>query len=593
MQIDTKEQAVILIVDDTPANIDVLFNYLSERQFNVLVASDGESALEQIQYANPDLVLLDVLMPGIDGFETCRRLKANAATRDIPVIFMTALSDTTDKVTGFAVGAVDYVTKPIQHEEVMARVNAHLTIRRLQAHLRENEERLSSILESAMDAIITTDERLDIILFNSSAEKTFRCAGAAAMGQPFENFIALPSRDLFARFLADFDRRRSAERYLWAPAGLVAQRADGECFPIEATISQAEFQGKKINTIILRDIDQRERAEAALQKLRSEKQYLQEEIRSEYNFDEIVGDSEAIRHVFKSISRVAATETTVLITGETGTGKELVARALHNMSGRRDGPFIKVNCAALPVNLIESELFGHEKGAFTGATSRKKGRFELADHGTIFLDEIGELPVETQVKLLRVLQEQEFEYVGGTRTLKVDTRVVAATNRNLEDEVRKGTFRSDLFFRLNIFPIHLPPLRERKQDIQLLADYFAQKFAAKMGKRISGLSTRGLELLNGYHWAGNVRELANIVERACILCDGRLLQPEHLGISNTPLLQNGDVWEMDEVERRHIIKALEKTRGRVGGPKGAAELLGVNRTTLIARMKKLGIDHSA
>jgi transcriptional regulator with GAF, ATPase, and Fis domain len=279
----------------------------------------------------------------------------------------------------------------------------------------------------------------------------------------------------------------------------------------------------------------------------------------------------------------------VLITGETGTGKELVANAIHTRSTRRGSALIKINCAALPAGLIESELFGHEKGAFTGATARKKGRFELADGGTLLLDEVGDLPLETQVKLLRVLQEHAFERVGGAQTLKVDVRVIAATNRNLEESRKAGSFRADLFYRLNIFPIHLPALRERREDIPLMANHFAGKFARRLAKRVERISSEAMEMLTGYDWPGNVRELTNLLERAVILCDNSVLQKEHIGISPQRSKPEAELATLEEAERKHILKALEETNWMVGGVNGAAKRLGLNRTTLLARMKKLGI----
>ncbi|PWT93865.1 MAG: hypothetical protein C5B54_01185 [Acidobacteria bacterium] len=350
---------------------------------------------------------------------------------------------------------------------------------------------------------------------------------------------------------------------------------------------------------------ERKRAEEALRlsyaelerlknKIQAEHLYLQEEIQSGSNFQEIVGSSEKMQKMFRNIDRVARTDSTVLITGETGTGKELVARAIHHVSNRKERPLIVVNCGALPAGLIESELFGHEKGAFTGATARRKGRFELADGGTIFLDEVGELPLETQSKLLRILQEQEFERIGGTDTLHVNVRVITATNRNLEESIRNGAFRSDLFYRLNIFPISLPPLRERREDLPGLTAYLLSKFSKRTGKRVTGISQEVMKEFMAYDWPGNVRELANILERAVILCDDNVLRPENISLlksasKSTP--SSGDeVVQLQESERREIIKALTKTNWVVGGPNGAAKLLGLNRTTLIAKMKKLSIQ---
>ena len=346
---------------------------------------------------------------------------------------------------------------------------------------------------------------------------------------------------------------------------------------------------------MVEDITERKKALFELQafknKLQVENIYLQEEIRIQNNFEQIVGVSTTMQKVFQSVERVAPTDSTVLITGETGTGKELVARAIHNRSSRRERALIIVNCAALPSGLIESELFGHEKGAFTGATARKKGKFELADAGSIFLDEVGELPLETQTKLLRVLQEQEFERLGASQTLNVNVRVIAATNRNLHEQVQAGAFRGDLYYRLNIFPISLPSLRERPEDIPLLISHFVQKFSNRMAKKIDRVSQEAQERLCSYSWPGNVRELANVLERAVILCDGGMLEADHLGIT---VLQsspgNGPATRLQDFERKHILETLEKTRWVVGGSAGAAKLLGLNRTTLLAKMKKLGIE---
>ena len=327
-------------------------------------------------------------------------------------------------------------------------------------------------------------------------------------------------------------------------------------------------------------------------RLEAENIYLQEEIRTEHNFTEIVGDSPAIRKVFANVERVARTDSTVLITGETGTGKELVARAIHQLSNRKDSALIKVNCAALPSGLIESELFGHEKGAFTGALSRKKGRFEVADGGTIFLDEVGELSLETQVKLLRVLQEQEFERIGSSQSLKVNVRVIAATNRKLEELVKSGSFRSDLFYRLNIFPIHIPPLFERREDIPTLTGHFVSNFSRRLGKKVNRIAPDAMEVLVQYSWPGNVRELANVLERAIILCDSGTLQKTDIGITEQ-VFESPQFPTLEDSQRVQILKALEKSDWVVGGPEGAARMLGLNRTTLLARMKKLNITRAS
>ena len=347
------------------------------------------------------------------------------------------------------------------------------------------------------------------------------------------------------------------------------------------------------------EIDQRQRALQELQKahsevetlkdrLRVENIYLQEEIKSEHNFTDIISRSDTLNHVLHKVEQVASTDATVLILGESGTGKELIARAVHNLSPRRNRPLVKVNCAVLPANLIESELFGHEKGAFTGALVRKIGRFELADCGTLFLDEIGELPFELQSKLLRVLQEGEFERLGSSQTLKVDTRIIAATNRNLEQAIRDGGFREDLFYRLNVFPITVPPLRERKKDIPVLVNHFIKKFAAKTGKSVETISKHLIQILEEYYWPGNVRELENVIERAVIVSSGKQLKLD--GNFTKTQEQNDNMTTLDENERQHIIKALELCNWRISGEKGAAKILGINDKTLYSRIQKLNIS---
>jgi formate hydrogenlyase transcriptional activator len=356
-------------------------------------------------------------------------------------------------------------------------------------------------------------------------------------------------------------------------------------------------------------------------RLQAENVYLQEELRQEHNFEEMVGSSPALLEMLQQVELVAPTDATVLIYGETGTGKELIARALHNHSARKDRPLVKVNCGAISAGLVESELFGHVKGAFTGALERRIGRFELANGGTIFLDEVGELPLETQVKLLRVLQEQEFEPVGSSRTVRVHVRIIAATNHDLEGAVRDGRFRSDLFYRLNVFPIQVPPLRARRSDIPQLVMFFLSRFSKKLGKKIDAVPQDIMELLTTYAWPGNIRELQNLIERAVVLSQGPVLRLDRTllpavtadagvlaseGMGGVPLTPgragelrrlftspvSGDALTLGEVEKRHILAVLQQTAWVIEGPKGAARLLNLHPNTLRSRMKKLGIQRS-
>ena len=454
--------------------------------------------------------------------------------------------------------------------------------------LREPEEQFCKILAAAMDAIIVVDADLEVQLCNPAAETTFRCSMADLGNRSFDQFLSPAFRNLLIDHIRGATQGGQPDRQVEAGARLTGLRTDGEEFQFEATISRVEAREGPLFLIILRDISDRLRAEDQIRKLRIETGYLREVVG--LNPGGLIGASPPMRKVFKDIEAVAPTDYTVLILGETGTGKELVARAVHQASPRSGGVLVTVNCAALPPGLIESEFFGHERGAFTGASSRKLGRFEMADGGTIFLDEISATSLDVQSKLLRVLQEGEFERVGGTRTIQVDARVIAATNKDLHRAVDEGSFGADLFYRLNVFPIRLPPLRARKEDIPLLVKHFAARCGPKVGKEIEKISEEAMESLMGYHWPGNVRELQNVVERALILSEGSEL------VLGDWLPGPGGVREpategtLDEVQRKHILKVLGRTQWRVSGANGAAKILGLKPTTLESRMKKLGIS---
>jgi formate hydrogenlyase transcriptional activator len=389
------------------------------------------------------------------------------------------------------------------------------------------------------------------------------------------------------------------ESLCWLPLTTARRRVGTLVFSCKQTsaydLADAEFLQLVANqvAVAVENALAFEEIEALRDKVAKENAYLEEEARSEHNFGDVVGESAALRRVLKQVETVAPTGSTVLIRGETGTGKELIARALHELSPRKERTFVRLNCAAIPTGLLESELFGHERGAFTGAISQKVGRFELAHQGTLFLDEIGDIPLELQPKLLRVLQEQEFERLGGTKTIKVVVRLVAATHRDLAQMVAEGRFREDLFYRLNVFPLVLPPLRERRDDIPRLVRHFTQQFARRMGRRIETIPSSVMDALVQYPWPGNVRELQNVIERAVILSPGPSLQLASDDLQAAAAQSTGPTSAavtLADAEREHILNALREAGWVVGGPKGAAIRLGMKRSTLQKKMQKLGIS---
>ncbi len=484
-----------------------------------------------------------------------------------------------------------------------ARAAAELQRLRSEARVREREEKLVGLVNSAMDAIVELDQDLNVVLMNPAAEKVFQCPADKLMGRDFNLFISGGDRDKLKALIKELDERPEDQRHLWIAGGLLVRCTGYETIATEATLSRFEIQQEKFYTLILRNVNERLEAEQKIHHLKIETEYLREELKALHNFNDIIGNSPALKQMLKEVEQVAHTDATVLILGESGTGKELIAHAIHNTSQRHNRPLIKVNCAAIPANLMESEFFGHEKGAFSGATQKRDGRFALANGGTIFLDEIGELPYDLQVKLLRVLQEGEFEPVGSSQTRKVDVRVLAATNRNLDKAVDNGTFRVDLYYRLNVFPIEVPPLRDRGDDIVLLATYFADKFARRMGHAIEPLTDEDLHRLKAYNWPGNVRELQNVIERASITHQNGKLNLERAlpesdaasAISAGGGAENGSpgirtAQDMLNLERQNLILALETTNWQVAGKNGAANLLKIPPSTLSSRLKALGIQ---
>jgi len=474
--------------------------------------------------------------------------------------------------------------------------------------VRTSQEQLSALLESAMDAILVLDSELRVVRVNPAALRLFGCAAEDVLGESIQDFLTQDSAARVQTFARELQARPEGRQQLWVPQDFVARRWDHSVFPAEATLSRFENRRQAFITLILRNVDERLEAEKQIQLLTAEAEYLREAVRELPGHSDLLGSSDAMQRVIASIRQVASADSTVLITGETGTGKELVARSIHRSSPRSPKALIVVNCAAIPANLIESEFFGHERGAFTGAVTRRQGRFALADGGTIFLDEIGELPLELQPKLLRVLQEGEFEPLGSTRSIKVDVRVIAATHRDLPKMVSEGKFREDLYFRLNVFPIHIPALRDRGRDIENLATTFLDRLARRMGRPVKPLTPDQKRLLHQYDWPGNVRELQNVVERALLLTSAGHLQLERAlagcNLTTTdspnrlPSPQHSPpnrVWtaqEIRELERDNILRALEQCEWRVSGQEGAAHLLGIPASTLASRVKVLRIRRS-
>jgi PAS domain S-box-containing protein len=501
-------------------------------------------------------------------------------------------------------------TKPMPRDPRMislfevfaARAEAEHRRLRVEREVRAREEQLSTLLETAMDAILVLDAELKVTRINPAAARLFGGRDEEMVGTSIQDFLVKESVARVEAFAQEIGKRPEGRQQLWVPQDLVARRRDQSVFPAEATLSRFENRQETFFTLILRNADERIEAERQIQRLVQETEYLREAVRELPGHDDLLGRSDCMQAVFDAIKQVGQTDTTVLITGETGTGKELVARSIHRASSRSDKPLVMVNCAAIPANLIESEFFGHERGAFTGAVTRREGRFAAANGGTIFLDEIGELPLELQSKLLRVLQEGEFEPLGSTRTVKVNVRVVAATNRDLKAMSGEGKFREDLYFRLNVFPIHIPPLRERGRDVEDLASSFAQRFARRMGKRISDLTIDQLKLLRSYDWPGNVRELQNVIERAIILTQGSRLELERAMGGVASVQPPGSpsepqaparvltMKEFTELERSNLARALEACGWKVSGADGAARLLGIPPSTLSSRMKALKIQ---
>ncbi|MGD2117939.1 MAG: sigma 54-interacting transcriptional regulator [Chromatiales bacterium] len=613
----------ILIVDDNPTNLQVLTQTLEELNYPLYMADSGASALQLASEHSPALILLDIMMPEMDGYETFQQLRQQDENRETPIIFLSALDDLEYKIKGLSLGAVDYITKPFQTREVLARVETHLTISKLKRELAERNRQLEStneyILEAVAEGIYGLDQDGVIKFANPAASRLTGYSETELLGKRVHELHFFASWDGATNNWRDsliYDTIRNGVS-AYSDAEVMWRKA-GDHFAVEYTCAPCSLKNHSQGAVLaFQDITQRKRQERILkqalseveklkEKLQAENSYLQNEIRHEGKFTNIVGQSQVLQDLLAQVEQVAPTNSSVLILGESGTGKEAIARAIHDHSTRSSRPLIKINCGAISPNLIESELFGHEKGSFTGALKQRTGHFELADGGTIFLDEVGELPADAQVKLLRVLQEQEFSRVGSEETIQVDVRVIAATNKNLSAMVESGDFRMDLFYRLNVFPLTIPPLRQRKEDIPLLANRFLADQNRQLGKQLEQIDPASMQLLLNYHWPGNIRELQNVIERAAILSDSKKLvinqslissdsQPAPTGSAAEPTPANvspasQEIISLAENEARYIRSILERCHWTIAGKGGAADILDLPASTLRSKMKKLGIQ---
>ena len=489
---------------------------------------------------------------------------------------------------------VDIMLSPIETAEGRVTFSVIRDIsgrKRMEEALRQSEQQLRALFEFSPDAIIASDQEGQITQANARVESFFGYTRAELLGQSID--VLVPER---FRRSHPAHRKDYSDQARVRPMGngleLYGRRKDGSEFPADIMLGPVETAEGRMVLSVIRDLTEKREAEEALRRSEQAKQYLEEELNTESRFEDIIGESVGLKRVLKHVETVAATDVTVLVLGETGTGKELIARAIHQLSSRNERTLVKLNCAAIPAGLLESELFGHEKGAFTGAISRKIGRLELANEGTLFLDEIGDLPLELQPKILRALQEKEFERLGSTQTIPVNVRLVAATNRDLTKMVADKEFRSDLYYRLKVFPITIPPLRERREDISLLVRYFVDKFARRMDRRIETIPDDVMRALTRWEWPGNIRELENFIERAVLLSKGPALR---VPLGELEVLEEsspeGDS-TLEATEREHILRVLREAKGKIAGPQGAAARLGLKRTTLNSKLKKFGIERN-
>lgn len=618
----TAERPRILFADDNADLRDYVYRLL-EGTYRVELVNDGEAALIAGQHSPPDLLLADLMMPRMDGFELLKSWRDDLRLRSIPVILLSARAGEESRIEGLAAGATDYLVKPFSARELRARISSCLEIAcERNAGVAKIQETLSGEVaakKGAEEVLQASEERWRAAFENSSVGVALcgRKGTFVSANRAFEDIVGYTQEELRDLSWADItyqEDRGTNEALvvkLWQKQlgdfriEKRYRRKDGQIIWVRTSVSlvPGTHVEPEFTLELVEDITSRKRAEDENQSLRRqlelERDYLRQEVNESQAFGEILGCGDALQRVLRQIELVAPTDTTMLILGESGVGKELVARAVHSHSPRSERALVKVNCGSIPRELFESEFFGHVKGAFTGAVRDRAGRFELADGGTLFLDEVSEIPLELQSKLLRVLQEGEFERVGDEITRRVNVRVIAATNRDLASEVKAGRFRADLFYRIAVFPIEIPPLRDRREDIPILAAHFVDKICSRSNMPKPRLSHHDLLALQRYDWPGNVRELQNVIERGLILARGGPLQidlpsNELRQAQQAPVPSNQGDDVLTETEwraqgRENMQKVLSRTGGRIYGPGGAAEILGIHPNTLAYRLKVLGI----
>jgi len=567
----------ILIVDDTPKNLSVLRQLLTEKGYLVRPALSGEIALKAVNNQHPDLILLDVMMPEMDGYEVCLNLKSNQQTAHIPIIFISAQTEVRGILKAFQVGGVDYITKPFRTEEVLARVQTHLELQNAIREKAASHMMLQTILESIDNTIVTVDNHLQIINTNRPLESI--CGNKITFQKRLENGSG-PCFEALQQAL------RSKKKVKENRVACSCEKGTDKTLVLNAAPLVGQQNESTGAVLVIRDIS----------RLAS----LEKKLLEQHSYRNIIGQNEMMQKIYTLLEQTADLDVNLLICGDSGTGKELIAEAVHYAGNRANKPLIKVNCAALSENLLESELFGHVSGAFTGAEKNRVGRCQAAEGGTLFLDEIGDISPSFQAKLLRFLEQKEFERMGDSKTIKADVRVVAATNHDLQEKVRKSEFREDLFYRLKGILVKLPSLRERSDDLPLLISHFIEISRKEMGKNIQGLSESVTNLFMSYQWPGNVRELKSIIHYGCALCHEEFIQEEHLPpeFLSTASVEPSVIKKRKSThkassepgsEKESILAMLEMTDWNKAK---TSRLLGISRATLYTKMLKYDIEAS-